>query len=354
MNYIFKEIKNAPRIITICTLGFVLLSSCSSDNDEPDVPLGPTPQIIVLYGPGGLGDQGYNDCILAGIQNFKKAHHDDVDMYQYSPGSIEEAGRLLSDWLYLPGSDIPALFIAGSNDYEQLVTDALKVRSLTPNKRLLLFESDNEEGLPITTFRLSMYGASYLAGATAAAYLQERNAGTDSKKDALILLAHQGDKTIAKAGNGFRDGFKDSGVEAEAFTEYLAEDWTGYVSAQVAYQRMSDWAGNYDFIFPVAGGSNQGIYRYTREYADSPFTAGMDIDQSGLSRNITGSVIKHIDQLVYNYMETWLVTGELPESAVFGLESGYTDWLLSPYFTQYQPIVDAARGEAIRKEAADL
>ena len=331
-----------------------LLSSCSSDNDEPDVPLGPTPQIIVLYGPGGLGDQGYNDCILAGIQNFKKAHHDDVDMYQYSPGSIEEAGRLLSDWLYLPGSDIPALFIAGSNDYEQLVTDALKVRSLTPNKRLLLFESDNEEGLPITTFRLSMYGASYLAGATAAAYLKERNAGTDSKKDALILLAHQGDKTIAKAGNGFRDGFKDSGVEAEAFTEYLAEDWTGYVSAQVAYQRMSDWAGNYDFIFPVAGGSNQGIYRYTREYADSPLTAGMDIDQSGLSRNITGSVIKHINQLVYNYMETWLVTGELPESAVFGLESGYTDWLLSPYFTQYQPIVDAARGEAIRKEVADL
>ena len=81
MNYIFKEIKNVPRIITICTLGFVLLSSCSSDNDEPDVPLGPTPQIIVLYGPGGLGDQGYNDCILAGIQNFKKAHHDDVDMY---------------------------------------------------------------------------------------------------------------------------------------------------------------------------------------------------------------------------------------------------------------------------------
>lgn len=354
MNYIFKEIKNAPRIITICTLGFVLLSSCSSDNDEPDVPLGPTPQIIVLYGPGGLGDQGYNDCILAGIQNFKKAHHDDVDMYQYSPGSIEEAGRLLSDWLYLPGSDIPALFIAGSNDYEQLVTDALKVRSLTPNKRLLLFESDNEEGLPITTFRLSMYGASYLAGATAAAYLKERNAGTDSKKDALILLAHQGDKTIAKAGNGFRDGFKDSGVEAEAFTEYLAEDWTGYVSAQVAYQRMSDWAGNYDFIFPVAGGSNQGIYRYTREYADSPLTAGMDIDQSGLSRNITGSVIKHINQLVYNYMETWLVTGELPESAVFGLESGYTDWLLSPYFTQYQPIVDAARGEAIREEVADL
>ncbi len=330
-------------------------SGCSSEQDEPTPPSSePTPQIIVLYGPGGLGDQGYNDCILVGIQNFKKAHHDDVEMYQYSPGTIEKAERLLSDWLSLPESNIPALFIAGSNDYEELVTDALKVRSLTPNKRLLLFESDNEEGLPITTFRMSMYGASYLAGVTAATYLQQRNAGTESKKDALILLAHQGDKTIAKAGNGFRDGFKNSGVDAEAFTEYLADDWTGYISAQVAYQRMSDWTKSYDFIFPVAGGSNQGIYRYTREYANSPLTAGMDIDQSGLSRNITGSVIKHIDQVVYNYMEIWLSTGELPESAVFGLESGYTDWLLSPYFTNYQSIVDAARADAIRKEAADL
>lgn len=330
-------------------------SGCSSEEDAPiPPPSEPTPQIIVLYGPGGLGDQGYNDCILVGIQNFKKAHHDDVEMYQYSPGSIEEAERLLSDWLSLPESNIPALFIAGSNDYEELVTDALKVRSMTSNKRLLLFESDNEEGLPITTFRMSMYGASYLAGVTAATYLQERNTETEYKKDALILLAHQSDKTIAKAGNGFRDGFKDSGVEAEAFTEYLAEDWTGYISAQLAYQRMSDWARSYDFIFPVAGGSNQGIYRYTREYPDSPLTAGMDIDQSGLSRNITGSVIKHIDQVVYNYMETWLSTGELPESAVFGLESGYTDWLLSPYFTHYQSIVDAARVDAIRKEAADL
>lgn len=333
----------------------VAVVSCSSDNnDEPEMPAGHTPQIIVLYAPGGLGDQGYNDCILVGIQNFKKAHHDEVEMYQYSPGSIEEAERLLSDWLSLPGSDIPALFIAGSNDYEELVTNALKARSMTPNKRLLLFESDNEERLPITTFRLSMYGASYLAGVTAATYLNELNAETGSKKDALILLAHQSDRTIAKAGDGFRDGFNDTGVDAEAFTEYLAEDWTGYISAQLAYQRMSDWAKSYDFVFPVAGGSNKGIYRYTREYADAPLTAGMDVDQSGLSRNITGSVIKHIDQVVYNYMETWLSTGELPESAVFGLESGYTDWLLSPYHSQYQSTVEATRAEAIRKEAAEL
>lgn len=345
---VLKYINTKIRFTALLTVLSALGVSCSSDSyDEPDVPSEPTPQIIVMYALGGLGDQGYNDCILAGVQNFKKAYHNDVEIYQYSPGTSEEAVRLLNDWLSLSESNIPALFVVASSDYEELLMEVLEEKSLTSNKRLLLFESDNANNIPATTFRLSMYGASYLAGVTAAQVL-------DNGKNALVLLAHPGDNTIAKAGDGFSDGFKDSAEDNKAFTEYLAQDWTGYVSAQVAYQRMSEWAQNYDFIFPVAGGSNQGVYRYTREYADAPLTAGMDVDQSGLSRNITGCVIKHIDQVVYNYMETWLSTGELPESAVFGLESGYTDWLLSPYFSEYQSVVDAARNTAIRKEASDL
>lgn len=329
-------------------------SGCSSEEDEPvPPPSEPTPQIIVMYGPSGLGDQGYMDCILTGVQKFKRAHYAEVDMYQYSPTTMEEAERLLSDWLSLPQSNIPALFVVASSDYEALVTEALSEYSLTDNKRMLMFENDTQLDLPITIFQMSMYGASYLAGVTAAEYV--RSLGEDAaNKDALILLAHPNDVTIAKSGAGFQEGFNSGGIDAKAFTEYLAEDWTGYVSAQAAYQRMSTWSKNYAFVFPVAGGSNQGVYRYTREYPDSPLTAGMDVDQSGLSRNITGSVIKHIDNVVYDFMETWLSTGELPESTVFGLESGYVDWLLSPNYSQYQPIVDAARQEAIRKEAVEL
>ena len=306
-----------------------------------------------MYGPSGLGDQGYMDCILTGVQKFKRAHYAEVDMYQYSPTTMDEAERLLSDWLSLPQSNIPALFVVGSSDYESLVAEALSEHSLTDNKRMLMFENDIRLDLPITIFRLSMYGASYLAGVTAAEYVKDL--GDDAGiKDALILLAHPNDLTIAKSGAGFQAGFDSAGLDANAYTEYLADDWTGYISAQTAYQRMSKWSKSYAFVFPVAGGSNQGVYRYTREYPYSPLTAGMDVDQSGLSRNITGSVIKHIDKVVYDYMDNWLTTGELLESAVFGLESGYVDWLLSPNYTHFQPIVDATRQEAIRKEAAEL
>lgn len=80
----------------------------------------------------------------------------------------------------------------------------------------------------------------------------------------------------------------------------------------------------------------------------------MDYDQSGLSRNIMGSVVKHIDVVVYDYMERWLADGELPKSRVYGLESGCVDWVLSPLFLQYESVVDAARQNAIDKEVNEL
>lgn len=333
----------------------LVVSGCASDVEEPDPTPSqkPAPQIVVMYGPGGLGDRGYMDCILSGVQNFKKDHHAGVDLYQYTPGSEDAAGRLLDEWLSLPESNVPALFVAASNEYGPVLSNALAKQQLTPNKRILYFESDDDMHLPVTTFRMSMYGASYLAGITAGECMKPHDENTEAK-NALILLAYPGDKTIENAAEGFSAGFATAGSGARTFTEYLADDWTGYVSAQYAYQRMSDWSDKYAFVFPVAGGSNQGIYRFTREYPDSPLTAGMDVDQSGLSRNITGSVIKHIDKVIYDYLETWLTTGELPESEAFGLKSGYTDWLLSPHFAQFQPIVDAARNEAIRKEADKL
>lgn len=344
---LFKILRTAAMLLSLSMVS----PACSSGDDEPmQVPQKPTPQIIVMYGPSGLGDQGYMDCILTGVQNFKLKHYSDVEIYQYSPTSMEEAERIVNDWLTLPQSIIPALFVVASSDYEALITDALSEHSLTDNKRMLMFENDIQLDLPITIFKMSMYGASYLAGVTAAEYV--KSLGEDAEvKDALILLAHPNDLTIAQSGVGFQDGFDSAGLEARAYTEYLADDWTGYVSAQIAYQKMSKWSERYSFVFPVVGGSNHGIFRYTREYPDSPLTAGMDVDQSGLSHNIAGSVIKHIDKVIFDFMETWFTTGELPESTVFGLESGYVDWVLSPQYIQYQSIVDAVRRDAIRKES---
>lgn len=312
------------------------LWGCSAEDGEE--PAGPTPQVVFLFSPGGLGDMSYNDRILEGVQTFKMAHPD-IDVYLYSPESLEEAERIYTDWLKRPGSNIPVLFTLASSDYEPMVDRWLDSYELTPNKSILLFESNRTyAGSQIHTFQISMYGASYLAGITA----RECSAA----KGSLVILANPADSPISFARAGFIAGFG-----SECDTEYLADDWTGYVAASQTYRRMSEWSENYGFIFPVAGGSNAGIYRYSRENPDSPLLAGMDIDQSSLSNRITGSVIKNIDRLIYEYLEEWLESGTMPSRVLYGLDSGYVDWLLAPrYAERFGYAVESARPAAIERE----
>lgn len=313
------------------------LSSCSSV-EEPEVLPEVTPQIVFLFSPGGLGDMSYNDCILGGVQQFKK-NNVGVDVFMSSPGSLEEAERIFTDWLKRPGSNIPVLFVLASSDYEYLLDEYLPSYELPDNKRILMFETVKVYPDPkVYTFQVSMYGASYLAGASARSLSDGRGP--------LVLLGNSADGPIRAA----RDGFI-AGYGRECDVECLADDWTGFVMPTYTYRRMGDWASIYSFIFPVAGGSNAGIYRYSREFADSPYLAGMDIDQSGFSNKITGSVVKRLDVLVEEYLKQWLTTGEMPDPQIYGLDSGYSDWLLSPrYEKMLRALVEEKRQAAIENE----
>ena len=327
------------RHIMLIIASVPVLTACGG-SDEPEIVTDPvTPQIIFLFSPGGLGDMSYNDCILQGVQNFKKAHPE-VDIFMYSPPSMEAAERIFSDWMKRPGSDIPVVFALASSDYEPMAGEYLEDHRLAPNKRVLLFETRRRYPDPnVTTFQISMDGASFLAGVAA------RVCCPDEK--CLVLLGSSGDAPIESARDGFIDGLGDSGYDVE----YLAGDWTGFVMANATYRRMTEWAADYGFIFPVAGGSNAGIYRYTREFDEAPLLAGMDIDQSGLSTKITGSVVKRLDRLIDEYFTEWLISGTMPKPQIYGLDSGYADWVAAPgYEAEISEACREARALAERME----
>lgn len=314
------------------------LAGCAQD--EPEKYDAPTPQIVFLFSPGGLGDMSYNDCILEGVQQFKK-RNPGVDIFLYSPQSVDEAERIYTDWLKRPGSDIPVIFTLASSDYEAMVDRHIDEYTLTANKRILLFESlKNYDDEHIHTFQVSMYGASYLSGVTAKECIGE--------KEAMVLLGSSTDIPIQSAMEGFVEGFgRDCDIE------FLADDWTGFVMPSVTYRKMTEWSAKYSFIFPVAGGSNTGIYRYSREFPDSPYLAGMDVDQSGLANQILGSVVKRFDLLIDEYFTQWLKDGTMPHAEIYGLESEYVDWILSPrHFAKYQILVGDSRSRAIKEEKA--
>ena len=299
-------------------------------------------QVNILYSPNGLGDMGYNDLILQGLQTVRKERKE-LESYFYTPENMEEAELIFSDWLSADTNGKSSLFVLTTDDYEELAYKYLKdMEKLPEGKSVLLFESRNPNGLPISYFQISMYGASYLAGVSAA-YC--------TLGQPLILLGNSNDASNWYAADGFRDGYI-SQTDAETVTvQALADDWSGYAKAAETYEMMDEWAKRYAFFYSVAGGSNAGVYRYLREYPRGIYTAGMDVDQSGLCTQIVGSLVKHIDLLIEDFIIQWLDTGTMPEQTMYGLESGYVDWVLAPsYKDAFQEIVKKERDTAIQKE----
>lgn len=291
-----------------------------------------------MFSPGGLGDNGYNDQILRGVQRVSLAYPE-VAFSFLSPNSVAEAEIRFKAWLTEKDNG-RSLFVLAGSEYEDLVTRySNEAASLSGNKSLLLFETANAKDLPASTFLLSMYGASYLAGKSVA-YM-----GCTAP---LAIVANSNDLPIRRAVDGFKEGY-----EKEVDVEYLSDDWMGYTKADELYGRMDGYARSYDYFWGLAGGANLGIYRYLREYPGGRvWTAGMDVDQSALTNKMTGSVVKHIDRLIQVYLDDWIVGKELAKRQVFGLGSGYVDWLVAPDYEAFLGnFVEENRSEAIRKEA---
>lgn len=330
-----------------CLLGGVLqllLFFCfSCDNGEvagEDAAATPARQVIVLFSPGGLGDMGYNDLILRGLS--RVGEEQGLLMLFRSPVSLEEAGEIFGDWLKMPAMDgMQMLFVLAGSDYEAMAAHCMRGEDVDmEGKKVLLFESRNPDNLPVVSFMLSMYGASFLGGLTAA----------QLHCPALAMLAFEGEEVIKWAADGFVAGFGEGGGE-EVAIEYLAADWHGFVAAEEAYEGMMEWSQRYGFVFPLAGGSNVGVYRYVREFPHGLYTAGMDIDQSTVCSGVIGSVVKRIDRVIEDYITAWVEERELPARALYGLKSGYVDWVVSSdYEEAFKVVVEQNREKALRYE----
>ena len=284
---------------------------------------------------------GYNDQILRGVQETKEGK--DFMLLFSAPADLTEAERIFSDWLELDTENIECLFVLAGNEYEAMARKYLSDGKYS-DKEVLLFETSADD-IPAYTFSISMYGACYLAGCAALPF---------TRNGAAVLCGNRNDVTVNRAAEGFVRGFTDNGGQ-QAGTFYLADDWTGYSMPDSAYRAAAKLAEEYDYLFPVAGGSNLGIYRYAREYPDRFFTAGMDVDQSGYSARITCSVVKHIDRLIGDYLNRWLTGQPLPRQAAYGLESGYIETVVSPgYEDTLQTLVSSFLERAIAAEKNEI
>lgn len=302
----------------------VVLSSCTDRDGDTAETFNESLSVTLVTSLNGAGDNGYNDLILSGVLRFYQ-EQENVNLSLVWPHNIEEAESFLASWMEKE-SDVRELLILGSNDYELMVRE--KDVELDEQKTILLFES---EAIPnVNTIRIQRYGVSYLAGCIVA-----------PEGCATIIAAMPDEPILMDAISGFSDGFNayynEDNVEDSYYfstgldTIYLANDYTGYAMPDSTYRLVNEI--NNGFIYPLAGGSNNGIYKSIRDnHFALTMAIGMDADCSAHGKSIPFSVIIRTDKLIEDYLTMWVDGKGLPSHSSYGLEDGYTDIVISPYF----------------------
>lgn len=305
---------------------FVLAATGCSDSDSREEPTQtPCPDIIMMASLASTGDNGYNDLILSGVIN--AADRAGLELSLIRPESEEYARRVIREWKNAK-LDKPQLMMLASSDYTKLAIE--EGDGLDDMHHVLLFESDHD-GMPdgISTFRISRYGIAYLAGCMA-----------QGSPRADLVMAMPGEPVTEGARAGFSAGFLAHCSPGASLSEhYLADDTSGFDLSNAAYTLMESIPEG--FIMPLAGGSNAGIYKFTRE---TPFAlhlvAGMDIDCSAFSTRVPFSVVVDIDKAVADRIDDWGADRLLEPHTLYSLDSGTAHIVLNQHFAENAEIFE--------------
>ena len=300
-------------LLLMLVIAAVGLTACS-DNDDVDATA--TRNVVeVVVSPSGFGDLGYNDIILAGLEESRQRLG--FDLVMHVPASVDEGIAIYRRWAEKKGSGERRLFVFASNQYEAALR-SLGVQPTTAASDVLLFETD----IPLSgayTFRIGMYGAAYLIGAYTALTHKEE---TDYK--AAVLAANPFDSNVDGAAQGFRDGFLEAGG-ADVTISYISDKYgDGYNMPNEAYALCNRlYESGHTFFFPVAGGSNKAVYQFSRN--QGVYTAGIDGDMSAYSGLMNCSLVKNIGSATKDFIALWLDKKEIPQHQDFLWDSGYVN-----------------------------
>lgn len=339
------------------------LTACSSDDEEPSADaLHPTAEVTLLVTPNGIGDNGYNDCIVDGLFHFYE--HSGVPVNLLQPNDSAEAVSMYSNWLSNHTMADSAVLVLGSSSYEQMVK-SIPPRLTGTGSRVLLMESLlSQEG--VSSLFIDRYGVSYWAGAIL------------HTCPVMVYAAASGVPVLEPAIQGFLDGhdcqLPHVGRDTVAITYYLSDSEGAFASSEVAYKFIYNYIYNFDdgfmcdvSIFPLLGGSGSGVIRGVSDsWMTMGVIVGMDVDQAALSQHIPFSVVTRIDRVVSDYLTDWREGRDWPRTQVLGLKDGVTDIVLSTTYRhpmadymdngtanalQIKERHDLYREEALRKEA---
>lgn len=306
-------------ILTVLAFAAGLLLSCSNQHGSDAVE--DSWEVTAILTPMGLGDLGYNDQMYLGLCYVREQLG--CNVITLNPASVHQADSMAMEWKTAKTvAGKHKLLILCDGNYGGIVSSMGWENSLTD--AILLMDS-TDDSLSVYTRYLSLYDACHEVGRKLPEFVH------DDSKSAAVVLANEWDQSICQARDGFLLGASECGVKVDTY--YLnSNPGQGYSQADSLYHLCYEIAGNHAFLLPLAGGSNNGVYRYGREqHADTLWTCALDSDLSYLSRTIAYGIMKNIDQLLLDFCRSWRESEPLELHASYGLSSEYVNVEVNPY-----------------------
>ena len=133
-------------------LALGMMAACSSDDDEPEV-VQPAArvQVMAVFAPGQLGDQGYADRVMKGLSTLMKADAgiDSVEVNFIASYDVETTCAMLADWV---GRRASVLDGAPNSRRLLVLTEPFMVKwladmknQLTANDEVLLLKVNDDD-----------------------------------------------------------------------------------------------------------------------------------------------------------------------------------------------------------------
>lgn len=313
--------------VLVALLCFLVATACRKDYVYYDY-LDTSPILIVIYPIDGLGDRGYVDAVYDAVDRQSKRYglrvqhvvpFDSLELRQYFKEVFQST---------LPQQSKSLCLVMPRN------ADNL-LKEFTPgydnSKRdIVLF--DVKDTYPnIHTLHISNYGMSYQAGMLAA-----QMPGIDK---VLAVVANKELSTLKEGADGFTDGFTDGFGEANGSrlqVMYLGnQPHEGFNQEFDIYTQAFNFdKDGIDLVYPLCGGTVQGLLRYNRQHPSTSFyTVGIDSDMSSYSSRVPFSCVKRMDNVVSTLISQWQGKG-IPDFQYFGLEGGYTQIVPSDLYAE--------------------
>lgn len=261
--------------------------------------------VALITSEGGLGDRSFNDSGNAGLE--RAAEDFGVSTRVVEPADVSEGETYLRQ-LADAGMDLVITMDLGHQDALEAVSPEY------PDTQFVIVNTV-AEGDNISSIMFKEHEASFLAGVLAAHITEDPDYDQTNEEAVVSFIGGIDSPGINIFLTGFESGVHHVNENIEVLSGYSNAFDDPAAGKELA---LSQIANGSDVIFQAAGATGEGVFEAIEQ--EDVFAVGVDSDQDGIvPGNILTSVMKRVDNSLYQLIESAIETGEYEAIYELGL-----------------------------------